>query len=587
MLKQKNNNICIGIIVGNISFYIISAVFFAMYIVSDYIPFVLLSVAAITLSALITMQMLFKRSLKLKQIGDKPFSQNKVVAFLQKIAVFIVKAFNCAVDFYNKHRVAIKLIVTFGLFVAFHALFLRFLRYLTTPVIAIWQPVVVAVLFIITIVVDKICFHIEPQSELYVAVNKNIRVFIKFIYFLLALTIVFTALNSLGIWNGDNILKYIIAIVFYYISTFVIISYIGIIVKKIVDDYPLLVIPVPFLKTDKDGVSVLDYLEQNTGVSMRGLWSMRFVKQIAPVTVFVVAVLLWLSTSIVQINSNSEGAVYRLGVLQKNTLSPGIHLVLPYPIDNVEIYNTKTLNTITIGYSSKKTGDNLWTGSHGAQEHKLLLGSGDELVSINLRLEYRISDTIKYLTSTSSPVKFLEAQAYDLVTDMTINTDLTELLSTDRDAFSKSFENQLSKTIKSYDLGIELVNVVLESIHPPIEVAGMFQSTVSAQIEAEQIITEAQMFAEEVIVGAKETSNDEIATATEEYYTKLAAAQTEVAEFMAGVEAYNAYSKEYKYYKYLSAVSKAYNNSKLVIVGKGIDSSRIYFGSFSAAEAKE
>lgn len=281
------------------------------------------------------------------------------------------------------------------------------------------------------------------------------------------------------------------------------------------------------------------------------------------------------------------GVVYRLGVLQKETLSPGIHFVLPYPVDKVEIYNTESVNTLTIGYNSKKSGDNLWTGSHGNQEHKLLLGSGDELVSINLRLEYKINDTLKYLISTSSPLKILEAQAYDLVTDMTIKTDLTELLSTDRDAFSKSFEKQLSKTIRSYDLGIEIVSVVLESIHPPLEVSGMFQSTVNAQIEAQQIITEAQMFAEEVVVGAKETSNDEIAEATKNYYTKLAEAQTQVAEFMAGVDAYNTYSKEYKYYKYLNAVSKAYNNSRLVIVGKGIDSSRIYFGNFTESEAKE
>ena len=587
MLKQKTNKICWSIIIGNISFYIISAVLLAMYIVSDYIPFSLLSIVVGLFAFLITLQMLFKKPIAQKIGEPKPLSQKRFVMILQKVSGFFVMLFKKTVKFYNKYRVVIKLGVTLVMFLLFHSNFIKVLKYITTPVVLLWQPIVVVVLFVLTIIVDKICLHTEPETEFDAALNKNIRIFVKFIYFLLALVIVASSLLALNIFNAEIILKWIIVAVFYYVSVFVLVSYINFAVRKKLDISPQLIIPVPFVKNDKDSVSLLDYLEQNTGVSMRGMWSMRFIKQIAPVTVFLVAVLLWLSTCIVQIDSDSEGVIYRLGVLQKETLTPGLHLVLPYPVDKVEVYNTKKVNTVTIGYSSEKTGDNLWTGSHGNTEYKLLLGSGDELVSINLRLEYKINDTLKYLTTTSAPVDFLKAQAYDLVTDMTINTNLTEVLSIDRDAFSKSFEKKLSKTLKSYDLGIELVSVVLESIHPPLEVSGIFQSTVSALIEAEQIITEAERIAEEIVVEAEQTKNIDVASAKKDYYTKLAAAKTEVAEFMAGVEAYNAYSSEYKYYKYLSAISKAYNNSNLVIVGKGIDSSRLYFGNFVTSGSKE
>ena len=47
---------------------------------------------------------------------------------------------------------------------------------------------------------------------------------------------------------------------------------------------------------------------------------------------------------------------------------------------------------------------------------------------------------------------------------------------------------------------------------------------------------------------------------------------------MASVEADNVNSSAYRYYKYLDAITKAYGNAKLVIVGDGVDTSNIFFG---------
>ena len=116
--------------------------------------------------------------------------------------------------------------------------------------------------------------------------------------------------------------------------------------------------------------------------------------------------------------------------------------------DKVEIYDTETLRKTTIGYRSEENTDNIWTGGHGEGEHKLLLGSGDELVSINLRLEYKISDLKKYLKTSAMPEAQMEALAYELVTDQTIATDLNEFMSTDREKFSENFQKELSKKMK-------------------------------------------------------------------------------------------------------------------------------------------
>ena len=103
----------------------------------------------------------------------------------------------------------------------------------------------------------------------------------------------------------------------------------------------------------------------------------------------------------------------------------------------------------TIGYKEVESTDNIWTEGHQGEEFKLLLGGGDELVSINLRLEYQISDLKKYLRTATSPESIMQALAYELVTDQTIATDLSSLLSADRDAFSESFKKELSQRMEA------------------------------------------------------------------------------------------------------------------------------------------
>ena len=111
-----------------------------------------------------------------------------------------------------------------------------------------------------------------------------------------------------------------------------------------------------------------------------------------------------------------------------------------------------------------------------------------------------------------------------------------------------------------------------------MEVAEIYQKVIGAEIDADRIILAAEGYAARTVAAAEASKDTAVSQAMIEYVTKLADARSEVAEFMAGVEADKAYPSAYRYYKYLNAIGKAYGNAKLIIVGDGIDSSNIYFG---------
>lgn len=483
---------------------------------------------------------------------------------------------------YDRSRVGAVVVLSVAVMLGVNIFFWLMLRRATTVyAVSFVTPVVLAVMFVMCIIFEKWCANAAPadtSDTLSAAQLRCLRTALATTRLVLALVAVAAVVKLLGFYELLRPVGIALAVIFVYVTVFLLLSLVVRGVRRELLTAPELSIPMPLsLGRDRD-LGVLSYLEKNTGITMRSLWSMRLVKKMIPYTVLLSALLLWMCSGVVQVEAYQTGAVYRLGRLCEQTLEPGLHLTLPWPFDRVEIYDTDTVSTLTIGYISSEETDNTWTGTHGSNEYKLLLGGGNELVSINLRLEYRISDLESYLRSCSRPEKLLEAAAYELVTDRTIGTDLNSLLSADRAAFADSFHRELTERMSVYSTGLELVSVVLESIHPPIDIASVYQEMVGAEIKADKYLLDAQAAAAVKLAQAQKSYDTAVNTANADSYTKTAAAEADVAEFMAGVAADGQYSDAYRYYKYLNAIGSAYGKARLVIVGQDIDSSSIYFG---------
>lgn len=454
--------------------------------------------------------------------------------------------------------------------------------------------VILAALFVLFIVFGKWCKYRTPKvgegegdakrQRYTVALLRNLQS--AFLLGRLALLLSAVAVLSKLVFALD-LSKYLtiaLSVLFAYKTVFMLISLFVVLVRKELDVAPEISAPAPGLEGGDLGI--LNYLEKNTGISMRSLWSIQMIKQALPYAVLGAVLLLWCVTGVVLVNSNQEGAHYRLGKLQEETLSPGLHFTLPWPFDKVEVYDTKTVNKMTVGYIAEGDADNIWTAAHGGEEYRLLLGGGNELVSINLRVMYRIGDLRSYLTSSASPELLMSSASYEIVTARTITSDLDSMLAADRAVFAETFREELSAYMQKYNTGIEVVSVVLESIHPPVEIAASYQALISAEIEAERLLLEAQGYAIESVAYAWVQYDTEIALANIQYYDGVAAASASVAEFMASMEADSAYSDEYRYYKYMQAITKAYSDAKLIIVGDGVNTGNIYIGNFNAGAVK-
>jgi regulator of protease activity HflC (stomatin/prohibitin superfamily) len=240
--------------------------------------------------------------------------------------------------------------------------------------------------------------------------------------------------------------------------------------------------------------ALLDALERELGLSFRSSFTVSWVRRaLGPLTVFLL-LLLWAATALVLVGPTERALVYRMGRLVDATaLEPGLHLKAPWPIDSVERRVVTRVRHLEVGYVGERGERSLlWTSRHAKTEHKLLLGDGRELLSVNALIDYRIGDLGRYLQNHRRPEQLLEALAYRVLLRRTASKPLATILTEDRAAFSRTLAADLQRVCAARRLGVEVLRVSLLGLHPPVEVAAAYQAVVSAQLGIRTEITKAQ-----------------------------------------------------------------------------------------------
>lgn len=316
--------------------------------------------------------------------------------------------------------------------------------------------------------------------------------------------------------------------------------------------------------------SFVELLEESTGLSVKSLYSVAYVGRILPGVVLGLLGVVLACTCFYKVDAYEQALVYRFGHIEGNSaVQPGLHLKLPWPVDKAEIYDVKRVREVSVGYEDSVSADNLWTQNHAGEEYKLLLGDGNELVSINMKLTYTVTDLYKFRTVFSDPEAVLSAKAYEMVMSKTINTDLTTLLSVDRSSFAETVRAALNAFCAEAGLGITVDGVILESIHPPVDIAYVYQNVVSAGVLKTTLRTNAEAGAAETIAGAEQEAKTAVLAAETDRTARVADAEAELEEFLAAAEQYRLHPDAMALAKYLDTFTTVVKDRKVyVFIGK-------------------
>lgn len=318
--------------------------------------------------------------------------------------------------------------------------------------------------------------------------------------------------------------------------------------------------------------------EERTGLSFKSLWRARYALRLIPVMLLSGLLLLFASTCVYTIEPHQEALVYRLGSLRDDSVkAAGLHLKYPFPIETVEIYDVSRVRSLQVGYTPSDSRDNLWTSAHGGEEYALLLGDGNELIAMNLRVAYHIVNLKDYVTRYVNPEGLLTSKVFELVMRKSAVSTLNTMLSVDRSDFSGQLHVALTQYADEAGLGVAINEVIVESIHPPVDVANVYQGVVSAGIQKEAIILKAQGDAAQKVNGAKHQAETIVLSSRATQLTRLAQATSDMAVYVNAFLAYEASPECYVLRKHTDTYQKLIAGMRVYAFSKGTTDDRSRF----------
>ena len=270
---------------------------------------------------------------------------------------------------------------------------------------------------------------------------------------------------------------------------------------------------------------------------------------------------LWLVFStFVLVSEQQRGVVLRFGQFVR-VLAPGPHFKLPWPIERVAKVNATQIKTFT--------------------QTVPVLTSDENIVNVDLNVQYRVTDPELYLFGTRDADEVLKEASLSTVREMVGRSDLDTVLGA-RNALAVAARTRLQASLQAYRTGLAVTELNLPNARPPDEVKPAFDDVNSAQQDKDRVISEARAYAAKVVPEARGDAARIRATAEGERLSAIARATGDAQRFSLLVEQYKAAPDVTRKRLWLETVQDVLAGNRTIVGG---DSRQLIYVPMAPAQA--
>jgi len=200
-------------------------------------------------------------------------------------------------------------------------------------------------------------------------------------------------------------------------------------------------------------------------------------------------VLVWLGvTSVHMVGPKEQGIVMTFGKYAR-TISPGVSVTLPWPIQQVEVTDVTSIQRYTI--------------PEGEGE-KLMLTSDQNLVDLSYLVRWNIKNLMDYRFRLSDPEdtvrEVAEAAMRSAIAEVTLDGALS---GAGRAQTEQAVGERMQRVLDFYKAGVSVQGVEIKKADPPTKVIGAFQQVTAAQQDAERDRSNARAWAQQLLARAQ------------------------------------------------------------------------------------
>lgn len=277
--------------------------------------------------------------------------------------------------------------------------------------------------------------------------------------------------------------------------------------------------------------SIADAINYQFGFEVSSTWFYQLLQRsVVPLIGFAVLALL-AASSLVFVGNNEVAVVERFGQIlspgPKGVLEPGLHFKWPWPIDVARKVAAAQVHELKIGLEAPKTNAPkdqaeliLWTNTHSQEPHLEVLvatpklaeflkrpgvlsgGSSSrpaaeipssrpavqpgEAVAVSLMrvavsLQYQIRNAREWVATYENPEEMLKTLANREIIRYCASVDVDGLIGAQRGEIEQALWRAIQAAADRVNLGVDVVFLGLQGVHPPELTAHEFQDVVGAE----------------------------------------------------------------------------------------------------------
>jgi modulator of FtsH protease HflK len=262
-------------------------------------------------------------------------------------------------------------------------------------------------------------------------------------------------------------------------------------------------------------------------------------------TIALVLLAIWAFTGLYQVDAAERGIVLRFGK-HVQTTQPGLRWHLPWPIETKQIVNIQTIASFT--------------------EQTRMLTADENLVDINLEVQYRRPTPLDYSFNVYEPDKTLEEVSESAIREVIGRSKLDDVLESGRQEIVARTKELIQRTLDSYKIGIEVTTVNLQDVKVPNEVAPAQADAIKAREDRDRLSLEAQAYANDLIPRARGQAVRRVQDAQAYRAQKVAEAEGDTQRFLQLLKEYERAPAVTRERLYLETQEVVLRQSKKVII---------------------
>ncbi|WP_127957910.1 FtsH protease activity modulator HflK [Serratia microhaemolytica] len=258
----------------------------------------------------------------------------------------------------------------------------------------------------------------------------------------------------------------------------------------------------------------------------------------------VIAAVAWAASGFYTIKEAERGVITRFGKFS-HLVQPGLNWK-PTFIDQVRPVNVEAVRELAAS--------------------GVMLTSDENVVRVEMNVQYRVTDPAAYLFSVTNPNDSLRQATDSALRGVIGKYTMDKILTEGRTIVRSDTQRVLEETIRPYKMGLTLLDVNFQTARPPEEVKAAFDDAIAARENEQQFIREAEAYANEVQPRANGRAQRLLEDARAYQARTVLEAQGEVARFTKLLPEYRAAPEITRERLYIEMMESVLSNTRKVLM---------------------